>query len=138
MSVSLNVQGSENNLVMGLLSVIVLCIDASMAMPVNSPISPPPPPFLSLGPSLSAAQTLDPCSLRDVGLPLRAGDPRHGHGSSSHHHLLLRSPVPVAGPVLALFSLPPLDTEAARRGGSEGKRLHAHWEGDGPFANAHL
>uniref|UniRef100_A0A8D1NN77 Protein-cysteine N-palmitoyltransferase HHAT n=1 Tax=Sus scrofa TaxID=9823 RepID=A0A8D1NN77_PIG len=95
-------------------------------------------------PARKEAQTLDPCSLRDVGLPLRAGDPRHGHGSSSHHHLLLRSPVPVAGPVLALFSLPPLDTEAARRGGSEarlvrdGERvLLAAVHADGPLPVLH-
>ena len=72
----------------------------------------------SLGPSLSAAQTLDPHSLWDVGLLVCAGDPRHSHGSYSHHHLLLCCPVPVAVPVMALFSLPALYTEASGCGGS--------------------
>ena len=73
---------------------------------------------LSLGPSLSAAQTLDPRSLRDVGLPLCAGDPGHRHGSYSRHYLLLCCSVPVSVPIMAVFSLSALYTETARCGGS--------------------
>lgn len=73
------------------------------------------PPVFSLDlPSI--AQTLDYHGLWNVGLLVCAGDPRRGHGLSPHHHRLLRGPVPVNAPVLAVFSPPALHPETAKCG----------------------
>lgn len=80
--------------------------------PLSLPVS------LWLGPTLSAAQTLDSHALWDVGLLVCAGDSWCGHGFAPYHHLFLRGPVPVSAPVVALFSPPALRTEAAGCGGN--------------------
>lgn len=73
------------------------------------------PPVFSLDlPSI--AQTLDYHGLWNVGLLVCAGDPRRGHGLSPHHHRLLRGPVPVNAPVLAVFSPLALHPETAKCG----------------------
>ena len=83
----------------------------SVAGAASSPSSSPSLP-------LSAAQALDPGSLWDVGLPMRAGHPGHRRGAGSHRHRLLCCSIPLSVPVVALLSLSALCTETARCGGS--------------------